>query len=747
MLRSFLAARKEKVHCSLRCKLTLALLALCFTVLSVATAVHIYFNISAQRKTLAAEQQLQARRAGFEVQDFIIDRLVLLAGAAAVSDFSSAGDQPRHLALDRLLGHENSFRQLFYFDVQKRLLAHASRLSRRASAPPSGSDLGRILSGVAKTDEFVSPIRIDGYTHEPLVYLAVPVRDVFGDLRGALMAEVNLKFIWDVVGDIPVGKNGTAFVVDRYGILLAYSDVSRVLKSESVMNLAAVRRFADNAQGAPAPAGAILARGIEGKPVLTTHAPLGLPDWAVVTETPAVEAYVPVLKTAAAMLVVLLLSFALAVWLSIKLAARVTNPIIALKDAAQQLGQGRFDTRVEPATRDELGSLADSFNSMAAQLQRSTTSIELLNAEIVERNRAEWALVESEARFRDIVNTTGDWLWEIDAAGNFTYSSPMSEKILGYRMEELLGRPVFASVAAEDAAALQQEMGRVMGRKVSFNDFQSRHRHKNGQVKILATSGLPRLNPDGGLKGYRGVCRDITARAVAEQALAESEARFRDIANTSGDWLWEVDFSACYTYCSPMVEKILGYRPEELLGKPFCGSCIEDEYEGMRQRVESALAKKISFKNVQSRHRHKDGRVMILETSGLPLLNADGSLRGYRGVDRDVTERERAAEALRESERRFNDVANHTGDWLWETDPDGKFTYNNHMVEKILGYKPEDLLGVSFFELFPIDEKEEQQKKTGSGIRRREHFREFTHKKHSQGRQTGNAGNQRPAPV
>jgi len=115
------------------------------------------------------------------------------------------------------------------------------------------------------------------------------------------------------------------------------------------------------------------------------------------------------------------------------------------------------------------------------------------------------------------------------------------------------------------------------------------------------------------------------------------------------EWIWEVDTGGKYTYSSPVVEKILGYRAEEVLGRHFYDFFLPEEREELKNGALAAFAQKTPIKGMINKHRRKDGQTVELLTSGVPVTGERGKLLGYRGVDTDVTERRRAEQALREA--------------------------------------------------------------------------------------------------
>jgi len=172
------------------------------------------------------------------------------------------------------------------------------------------------------------------------------------------------------------------------------------------------------------------------------------------------------------------------------------------------------------------------------------------------------------------------------------------------------------------------------------------------------------------------------------EALKESERRFRDIVDNALEWVWEVDPEGRYTYASPVCEKILGYKPDEVLGKFFYEFFHPDDREELKKRIFEIFAKKEPFRGLLNRNIHKDGRTVWLSTSGVPILDRRGKLLGYRGADVDQTEIKQAEKALRESEERYRTLIEHLPVGLYRNTPGptGKFIMANPAIAQMFGY-------------------------------------------------------------
>ncbi len=141
----------------------------------------------------------------------------------------------------------------------------------------------------------------------------------------------------------------------------------------------------------------------------------------------------------------------------------------------------------------------------------------------------------------------------------------------------------------------------------------------------------------------------IRARKAAEKALRESETKFRNLVESTNDWIWETDESDVYTYASPQIHELLGYAPEEVVGKTPFDLMLPDEAARVRAVFDVIKRGKKSFHFLENVSLHKDGRVVFMETSGAPVVDAQGVFRGYRGIDRDITERKEAEKERRAS--------------------------------------------------------------------------------------------------
>jgi signal transduction histidine kinase len=201
---------------------------------------------------------------------------------------------------------------------------------------------------------------------EPYMTIALPQSG-----GGVTVAEVNLKFIWEVVSQIKVGKAGLAYAIDRGGALIAHPDISLVLQKTTLANFAQVK--AALTPGSPE---VTIAHDFKGREVLTSHSTITPLGWVVFIEQPLEEAFEPLRASAWRTGLVVVVGIVLSVFVSALLARRLAQPIQALQASAAKIGAGELDHRIEIRTGDELETLADEFNQMTGRLRESYATLE-----------------------------------------------------------------------------------------------------------------------------------------------------------------------------------------------------------------------------------------------------------------------------------------------------------------------------------------------------------------------------------
>ncbi len=198
------------------------------------------------------------------------------------------------------------------------------------------------------------------------------------------------------------------------------------------------------------------------------------------------------------------------------------------------------------------------------------------------------------------------------------------------------------------------------------------------------------------------------SRREAEERLRHSEMRFRDLTETVNDLVWEVDAKGLYTYISPRVRDLLGYTPEEVIGKTPFEFMAPPEAERLRRLFQESVAAGQPFNQLENINLHKNGQTVVMETSGTPIFDDAGTLVAYRGVDRDITDRKRAASALEAEKQRAENYLRIAGVMLLVVDPSERITLINKKGSEILGYPEGEIIGKNWFDTFVPEQHREE---------------------------------------
>jgi len=340
------------------------IIALVVSLLVVSGAISIYASYRETQEHLVALQIEKAQHAATRIEQYILD-IEHQLGWTALPGMDDGKNQieQRRIEYLKLLRQVPAITEVAWIDAGGHEQLHVSRLA-----------MDRLRSGtdVSGSENFVQASA--GKTHYGAVYFrkgTEPYMTISRPARGGGVteAEVNLKFVWEVVSRIKVGKAGLAYVIDSAGALIAHPDISLVLKNTDLKALPQVA-----AMGAEQDSS--LGRDLSGKEVFSAHALIPTLKWSVFVETPRSEIlealYASILRTGLLLIAGLLVS----VVASFFLARALVRPLRALQEGAGRIGAGELDRRIEVKTGDELESLAEQFNTMAVQLKESYTGLE-----------------------------------------------------------------------------------------------------------------------------------------------------------------------------------------------------------------------------------------------------------------------------------------------------------------------------------------------------------------------------------
>lgn len=366
--------------------------------------------------------------------------------------------------------------------------------------------------------------------------------------------------------------------------------------------------------------------------------------------------------------------------------------VLPVKNENQEVLAGMVMTQNITQQKQAEAALHKAKDELKTQVQQRTLklceTIDQLWHEIAERQRIEDALRQSEERFRTLVETTSNWVWEIDENSVYTYVNPKVEDILGFKPSDVLGKQFFDFMPPAEAQRMSQPFSSITASQQPFACIENTNIHQDGHCVILETSGIPFFDAEGRFKGYRGVNRDITVRKQAEQALRESEARFRLLAENSTDMISRHTPNGIYLYISPACQVLLGYHPEALLGTSAYDLFHPDDLAAIAQIHQNTLNVS-DINTITYRIRHQQGQYIWFESTLRSIRNEPtGEVLEIHVASRDVTQRKRAEEinAL------LATAVKHAADAIEITDPQARFQYVNPAFEEMTGYTCAEVL-------------------------------------------------------
>jgi PAS domain S-box-containing protein len=342
-----------------------------------------------------------------------------------------------------------------------------------------------------------------------------------------------------------------------------------------------------------------------------------------------------------------------------------------------------------------------------AQLIEELTKLRQRIAELekkdTERKQGEAKLARLIRQNELILSSAAEGILGLDLQGNHTFVNPAAARMLGYEVEELLGRhshgtwhhtkPDGSPYPKEECAIYAAYRDGVVHRASTELFWR-----KDGTSFPVEYASTP-IYEQGRLAGAVVTFADITERKQAEEALRKSEEKYRSIIENIQEGYFENDLAGNFTFVNDALCRILGYPKEELIGK------------NNRQYTDEKTAKKIyqvynriyrtgeSSKGVEEEYIRKDGSKFVAELSVSLISEAEGKPIGFRGIARDVTERRQAEAALRESETRFRTLFDAIPDTVLVHDDEGTILHINEIGAQQLEWSAKDLVGRNLREI------------------------------------------------
>jgi|GEM_PF-1354673 len=310
--------------------------------------------------------------------------------------------------------------------------------------------------------------------------------------------------------------------------------------------------------------------------------------------------------------------------------------------------------------------------------------------DITKHKEAETAQKKSDEKFRSVAENSSDLLVLRNSNGEATFVSPSVRKILGYEPEEFLTLRPHDFFPPKQYATYRLEFDAIIRSGHQVRNLELRCQRKDGTEAIIIYTGDPIIE-DGVITGYQAVGKDVTQERKDQQALEQSEKKYRDIVETASEGVCTFDEAFRITYANEKFNMIFGYPPGEALGKHISDLFFVENADV----VEEIIAKRRRDENsgTQSRNKTKDGREIWTEANSRSWFSSDGLFTGMITLVTDITEKKEAEEALRESEQRIRILlSNLVGmAYVCSAETGHPMTFVSNGARDLTGYEPEDL--------------------------------------------------------
>ena len=416
-------------------------------------------------------------------------------------------------------------------------------------------------------------------------------------------------------------------------------------------------------------------------------------EWVGVIETvPNAVIMAPAASIRNTSLLVGLIAVLCAAALAVLIARSLTRPIVQLTKAVQGAARnGKVAIPVD--ARGETGVLARAFAQAIEEVNAKTLALE---REVQEHRRTEAARdhhAERERLFSAAVESSNDAIITMSLDGTITGWNSAAERLFGYTAAEAVGKNITLLVPDDRLPEIQDALRRIgWGESIEHNE--TMRLRKDGSPIEVSLSISPIKSPSGATIGISKVARDITDANKTRQVLRQQTEELRRIFETSQDLIMVMDSRGTLVQVSPSCEAILGYRPEEMIGRSGVDFIHPDHLENSRQEMRAARRgqrPKIS----DTRCIHKDGHAVWLSWLG----TWSDPVKRFFFVGRDMTESRQVQETLRESEQLARGIIDTALDAFVQIDAQGVIRDWNTQAENLLGWRRDEALGKNAFEL------------------------------------------------
>jgi len=573
---------------------------------------------------------------------------------------------------------------------------------------------------------YVSEIAFDPGFGTHVVVVASPILDdTKGTVIGAVTILLRRDTIFHAIAEVTIGATGHAMLFSSDGVPVicpVLAPEEHTVRPELISALGGLKAgwtvVVDDSHGgrnalvgfAPVRFGESMAPGS-----------LGGKQWITVVRQDPQETYAPLAELVAKVLLYGVLVLAVLWGTGVVVARRIARPIQLLHDGVREIGSGRLDRRLELKTGDEIEGLADAFNQMATNLQRSFEQIE---QRVVDVHRLE-------EKYRDLIEHSPEMIYQLNRSGRFVHVNKTGLEKLKYTLDEMLSMRLWDLVPRGQEALVLQYLERLVaqGRSSMETVFLAKDGHPI-DVEIHATALIDQER--GGLIHSRAFVRDVTERHRLEQQLQEyttkleqavsertqqlvaSQARYKSLFDLVADSVFMVNPSGMIVAVNKREEQALGYAEANVVGRSLLEVVLSGYHDVLRGWLSDIISgqRKVSTQEIMVRHAgglETPAEMDLIRVGAADQLlvmvqlrditdrkRLERQLETYREeLEHNVNERTREIE---ETKQYLENLLENANDVIYTLDTEQRFTYVNSKIEA-WGYRKDDLIGRPYLAL------------------------------------------------
>ncbi|MBR1092583.1 PAS domain S-box protein [Bradyrhizobium manausense] len=567
-------------------------------------------------------------------------------------------------------------------------------------------------SKLSEDQVYVSPVDLNvdngviQMPHVPTLRVAAPLYGADHRLFGIVVINIDMRPVLDRIR-ITTRRGEKVYVVGRNGDYIVHPDRTREFGTQ----LGAPTRWQDdfphfaNVTGSTQGAAQIVT-GSDGRPSGTAIAPAILAEgqWVgIIRVVPYAVFMAPAFAIEQTSLTIGIIAVLVAAALALLLAQSLTRPIGRLTRAVEAIGSGK-PAVIPVDAGGETGMLARAFAHMVEETKAKTSALEY---EIEERRRTEAArdqLAVRERLFSAAVESSDDSIVMQTLDGTIIGWNTAAERLYGYSAEEAVGQPTSMLLPADRSEEGSNYLQRI-ARGDRIEHFETVRVRKDGTPVEISVSLSPIRDTAGKIIGASGTARLLTDARRTERALQQQLEERRQLFDTSEDLIMIMDSRGHLVQISPSSEAVLGYKPEEMIGRSGVDFIHPDHLENSRREMRE-LRRGGHPKLADTRCIRKDGRAVWLSWLG----NWSDKAKRFFFVGRDMTEARQAAEALRDSEQLARNIIETALDAFIQVDERGIIVNWSSRAEELFGWSRDEALGKSSIDLIVAPREREKQR-------------------------------------